>query len=199
MSARPVRRSLAGAFTPAAAPRDRAAGLGGLLPPKPDPDTSPAERMTPLTAVTDDGLDRLPAEQPVRVGEGEEEHSSAAEPLAGGSELDDRVRNVAVYLPVDLLDRLKRTRRSRELTYSDLLVEAAAAHLGDVEPAFRAAPPRAVSGMPSRVRRGLSGPGVQVQIRLDGHQLRWLDQQVARLGAPSRTALVFALFERHLT
>ncbi len=199
MSARPARRSLAGAFTPATAPRDRAAGLEGLLPPRPRQDASSAGRTAPLATVADEQLDRLPAEQPVRETAGEGEQPPVSEPEADGFDSDDRVRNVAVYLPVDLLDRLKRTRRSRELTYSDLLVEAAATHLDDVEPAFRATPPRASSGMPSRVRRALSAPGVQVQIRLDGHQLRWLDQQVARLAAPSRTALVVALLEKHLT
>lgn len=111
----------------------------------------------------------------------------------------DRVRNVAVYLPLNLLDRLKRTRRSRELTYSDLLVEAAAAHLSDVALTFRAAIARVDGGMPSRPQgRRLPEPGVQVQIRLDGHQLQWLDAQASRLGAPSRTALVVALFQAHL-
>ncbi len=111
----------------------------------------------------------------------------------------DRVRNVAVYLPLDLLDRLKQTRRSRELTYSDLLVEAATAHLSDVASTFRAAVARADEGMPSRPRgRRLPEPGVQVQIHLDGHQLQWLDAQASRLGAPSRTALVVALFQAHL-
>lgn len=111
----------------------------------------------------------------------------------------DRVRNVAVYLPVNLLDRLKQTRRSRELTYADLLVEAAAAHVDSLESAFRAAAPRVVSGMPSRALRRLPEPGVQVQLRLDGRQLKWLDEQTIRLGAPSRTALVMALFNAHLT
>ena len=118
-----------------------------------------------------------------------------------GSESDlDRVRNVAVYLPMDLLDRLKRTRRSRELTYSDLLAEAAAAHLSDVASTFRTPSGRVGDGMPSRPRgRRLPEPGVQVQIRLDGHQLQWLDAQASRLGAPSRTALVVALLQAHLT
>jgi len=83
---------------------------------------------------------------------------------------------VAVYLPMGLLDRFRRTARSREMTYSELLVEAAAARTG---------------------RRTVE-PGVQVQVRLDGHQVAWLDEQVARLGAPSRTSLVVALLSAHL-
>lgn len=113
----------------------------------------------------------------------------------------ERVRNVAVYLPVDLLDRLKRTRHSRELTYADLLVEAAAAHLEGLEALFvSTGPSSGPSGMParSRPRRRVVEPGVQVQIRLDGHQLLWLDEQVQRLRAPSRTALVVALLQAHV-
>jgi len=114
----------------------------------------------------------------------------------------ERVRNVAVYLPVDLLDRLKRTRLSRELTYADLLVEAAAAHLDGLETVFaNGGPSPGATGMPvrSRPRRRVTEPGVQVQIRLDGHQLLWLDEQVQRLRAPSRTAVVVALLQAHLS
>lgn len=113
----------------------------------------------------------------------------------------ERVRNVAVYLPVELLDRLKRTRHSRELTYADLLVEAAAAHLEGLKAVFLGTGPSpGASGMParSRPRRRIVEPGVQVQIRLDGHQLLWLDEQVQRLRAPSRTALVVALLQAHV-
>lgn len=128
----------------------------------------------------------------------EQESTTVSEATARG-ELD-RVRNVAIYLPINLLDRLKRTRRSRDLTYAELLVEAAAAHLDSLENTFGSgAAPTSGTGMPSRERRRLPEPGVQVQIRLDGHQLHWLDTQIKRLDAPSRTALVAALFEAHLT
>jgi hypothetical protein len=111
-----------------------------------------------------------------------------------------RVRNVAVYLPVDLLERLKRTRRSRELTYADLLVEAAAAHLDELEAVFRTQPPQpSRSGMPVRSRRRAPEPSVQVQLRLDGYQLAWLEEQAGRLGAPSRSALVVGLLQAHLS
>jgi len=52
--------------------------------------------------------------------------------------------------------------------------------------------------MPIRARRHHPDPGVQVQIRLDGRQVTWLDEQAERLGAPSRTALVAALLRAHL-
>lgn len=162
-----------------------------MLPPRPESDSPVVVRQAALAAVGD-GERSVSAERqdPNRV-------SGVAPALTADADLD-RVRNVAVYLPVDLLDRLKRTRRSRELTYSELLVEAAAAHLSELEGRFRSTPAQAAVGMPSRVRRRLPEPGVQVQIRLDGHQLRWLDEQTERLGVPSRTALVAALFDAHL-
>jgi Ohr subfamily peroxiredoxin len=86
---------------------------------------------------------------------------------------------------------------SRDMTYAEVLVEAASAHLADLPPPFEAAPPASV-GMPTRAARRLPEPGVQVQLWLDGHQLRWLDDQVTRLQAPSYTALVLALLRAHL-
>lgn len=109
----------------------------------------------------------------------------------------DVVRSVAVYLPMEVLERLRMTARSREMTYAELLVEAAGAHLDDVAGSF-AVPAQVGTGMPARAGRRTPQPGVQVQLRLDGHQVAWLDQQAERLGAPSRTALVVALLRRHL-
>ena len=74
-------------------------------------------RGTAEPAVAADG------EAPVR--------QSHARSTSGPAEDLPRVRNVAVYLPVELLERFRRTARSREMTYADLLVEAAAAHLAD--------------------------------------------------------------------
>lgn len=152
-----------------------------------------------LAAVPDDDERDVPAPELAA-------SSDAGQPAAEPDHVGDpgdlaQVRNVAVYLPVALLERLKRTRRSRELTYADLLVEAAAAHLADLdESAFRGdIGPTASGGMPVRSRRRQPEPGVQVQVRLDGFQVSWLDEQVSRLGAPSRTALVARLLEAHLT
>ncbi len=177
MSTRPNRRSLADSFRPAAAPPDRAAALAGVLPPKPVHQARTAPVLPPLAAVAANAGSGRPA---IR-------------------ELDSaRVRNVAVYLPVPLLERCRRTTRSRELTYAELLVEAATVHLDELGASFAPPRPAAGPGMPARPARRQPGPGVQVQIRLDGHQLAWLDQQVHRLGAPSRTALVTALLRAHL-
>lgn len=200
MTARPARRSLAGAFRPGApASEDRAVGLVGLLPPR---DAAPTGRSVP----------RVNNAEPVDASDapvGGTSRAHHAPDLAGdlvnpGSDLEppapaSRVRNVAIYLPLDLLRRLRVTARSRELTYADVLVEAASAHLDEVAPRLAPAPPPARDGgMPSRAPRRAPAPGVQVQFRLDGHQVAWLDEQAARFGASSRTALVAALLSAHL-
>ena len=165
-----------------------------MLPPRSTDDVSVLAHPTALSSVAADV-------QPPRTTDEEPTQDQVAARVAGSAGEADlaRVRNVAVYLPVGLLERLRATRRSREVTYAELLVEAAAAHLDGVQSRFRPASNPAVVGMPSRGSKRLSEPGVQVQLRLDGHQLRWLDEQAARLGAPSRTALVAALLETHLT
>ena len=193
MTSRPVRRSLAESFRPAAPQLDRGAALAGLLPPKPDGEAFGSEAAEPLTIV------REPTPGETR-GRG----PFVAQPPNPSARLEkpasvdlEKVRNVAVYLPTELLERFRRTCRSREMTYADLLVEAAAAHLDGL----RFHPPASVAvdaGMPVRKTRGQPHPGVQVQIRLDGHQVSWLDEQGSRLGAPSRTALVVALLRAHL-
>lgn len=210
MSGRPRRQSLADAFTPAATgPRDRAATLEGLLPPRRP--AAAGQAPARLMSVSPDDVESLAAGGQGRRDDDASSPARAADPVPDAAPepaealeapLDlERVRNVAVYLPVDLLDRLKRTRLSRELTYADLLVEAAAAHLDGLDALFAGTGPSpGASGMPtrSRPRRRIAKPGVQVQIRLDGHQLLWLDEQVQRLRAPSRTAVVVALLQAHV-
>jgi hypothetical protein len=108
------------------------------------------------------------------------------------------VRSVAVYLPPDLHERLRRTARVEDLTYADLLVRAAD-HLATISSSFAApAPAPTGNGMPVRARPARPVPGIQTQFRLDGHQLDWLDTQTRRLRAPSRSALVVALLDAAL-
>lgn len=174
-----MRRSLAESFQPENSGPHRAAELANLLPPPPNGAqhlaATPCDAAASPVATQDDVV------------------------AATRDEEADRVRNVAIYLPVELLTRLRRTARSRELTYAELLVEAASAHLDEVARQFDVPhPPTAGPGMPSRAKRRTPEPGVQVQMRLDGHQIAWLDEQADRLGAPSRTAMVSALLRAHL-
>lgn len=205
MTSRPARRSLAEAFQPAVAlSSDRAGSLGGLLPPRTAenlPPLPPAAGQESSLAVVRDGPKEPGARSSPPSGDASASRRQSKRPPPALLELDlDLVRNVAVYLPLDLLDRFRRTARSRELTYADLVVEATTAHLDEVQGCFA---PAEVSregggGMPTRPPRRRAEPAVQVQIRLDGHQVAWLDGQAERLGAPSRSALVGALLQAHL-
>jgi hypothetical protein len=196
MTPRPARRSLAESFRPAAVLPDRSAGLEGLLPRKPDRGAD-APTAEPLALVPDRAVG---SEQGSGVADGAPEAGALVEPARPAEVRPDlqKVRNVAVYLPVAVLEAFRGTSRSREMTYADLLVEAAAAHLEDLQARFKPAAQEVGSGMPVRPTRGQPQPGVQVQLRLDGHQVAWLDEQAQRLGAPSRSALVVALLQAHL-
>ena len=208
MTTRPARRSLAKAFQPVTPAHDRAESLTGLLPPRPGEDQSPGPVPAPATTRGPESSPELVPDSPaarepgvLRRPSGTIRPSRRSRPQRDDPpELDlDLVRNVAVYLPLGLLDRIRRTARSRELTYAELVVEASAAHLSEV--AARFGPDREESGgvgMPARRTRQRAEPGVQAQIRLDGHQVAWLDRQVEHLGAPSRSALVAALLDIHL-
>lgn len=194
MTGRPARRSLAAAFQPQQAQPipDRAAALSGLLPPRPQ---QPAADAAGLSLVEPAG------ERPEPEGDDSGRAAPAPTSVQGARRsADDVVRGVVVYVPVEVLERLRATARSRQLTYSDLLVESAV-HLPEIAGLF-AGPEHAsqasASAMPARAVRRAVQPGVQVQLRLDGHQVRWIDEQVHRLSAPSRTALVVALLRAHL-
>jgi len=198
MSTRPVRRSLADSFRPTTPAPDRAATLEGLLPPRTATGTragSPSGNGLSVVPTADSELS--PGGEGAAVAQRADAPVQKSPVGSTSAKHLVRVRNVAVYLPVELLERFRRTARSREMTYAELLVEAASTHLADLPPLFEAPPP-ASAGMPTRAARRLPEPGVQVQLRLDGHQLRWLDDQVTRLRAPSRTALVLALLRAHL-
>ncbi len=203
MSARPSRRSLAGAFRPTPGPGDdRGVALVGLLPPREPARPQPPLKQDEAQGRGDDADARnvkSPADQE-RIGDAPVAKEARPESGRRAGVPLDRVRNVAIYLPVELLRKLRETARSRELTYADLLVEAASAHLESVAPRLAPPPPTTShgGGMPSRATRRAPAPGVQVQFRLDGHQIAWLDEQAADLGAPSRTALVSALLGAHL-
>ncbi len=203
MSKPAARRSLAGSFRVGATgePPTRAAALVGLLPPRPQAepeDDRVGSGQEHGRSVEPSAAGPTAPPNAVPTSPQQEEERPADGDGDGAGLLDEAVRGVAVYLPLELLERLRRTARSRELTYSDLLVEAADAHLEEARASFASPTVRKVSGMPARQSRRTREPGVQVQLRLDGHQVRWLEEQVAALGAPSRTALVVALLRAHL-
>ncbi|MFF1385701.1 hypothetical protein ACFVWT_19290 [Arthrobacter sp. NPDC058288] len=108
------------------------------------------------------------------------------------------LRNVGVYLPPQLLAEVKDAVYRGRTTYADLLNDAfetltdeqiAGEFTADTEPRS--------SGMPRRAPRKRGEAGIQIQLRLDGLQVAWLDGKVTEFGAPSRSALVSAVFKLH--
>ena len=175
----PPRRSLADAFGPPPTgpkqPADRAAALKGLLAPRHD-----GPQPAPEPAALAPGPARAPRTTP----------RPAEQKAATGPSADDMVRSLGLYLTGPQMEALRAYSRSQDLTYTEVLVEAAGAHLDDAARWFHMlSQPLPTSGMPGRKTRK-SVPRGQLQLRVDGHQVRWLDEQVAKVGAPSRTAMV---------
>lgn len=175
-----TRRSLAAAFAPAP-PAGRSARLMDALPPRPQIDQlDDSDRPAPPVA---------PPRSPAPPADTCPDQPSSA---------DDVVRSVAVYLPPPLLARLRHAARTEELTYADLLVRAAGNHVDTIATRFSPPSVPASPGMPTRNRPCRPTPGIQTQLRLDGHQIAWLDEAAQRVRAPSRTALVVALLDEEL-
>lgn len=143
-------------------------------------------------ATPDRTRERQPAEVPAT--------SAAAAPQGSESEEEALVvRNTAVYLPVAVLARLRQCAAQRQLTYTDLLIDAFDELTEEQLLTACGHKPRAGGGMPRGRRGAVRGQGgVQVQLRLDQVQRAWLDEQVEHLGAPSRSGLVAAVFDAWL-
>lgn len=177
------RPKLGGAFKPPAAPPpDRSEGLAGILAPRTTDASAAAPRTTPEAPPT---APKVPA--PAK---------PAAAPretvVSGGA-----VGNVPVYLPDELRQQVQQVTRTRGIRFAELLVECFD-NVSDEDLAAEFAPlPPAVAGntMPSRPRPRRGAPGIQIQVRLDTDQRTWLDHKVKALNAPSRSALVAAVFK----
>lgn len=109
------------------------------------------------------------------------------------------LRNVGVYLPPALLADVKDAVYQARTTYSDLLIDAFEA-VDDAQIAAQFTPETTLtsSGMPRRAPRKRGEAGIQIQLRLDGMQVAWLDDKVTEFEAPSRSALVSAVFKLHV-
>jgi hypothetical protein len=109
------------------------------------------------------------------------------------------LRNVGVYLPPALLADVKDAVYQGRTTYADLLIDAfEAVDEERIAGEFTPETTLASSGMPRRTPRKRGEAGIQIQLRLDGLQVAWLDGKVTELGAPSRSALVSAVFKLHM-
>jgi hypothetical protein len=109
------------------------------------------------------------------------------------------LRNVGVYLPPALLAQVKDAAYQERTTYADLLIDAFEA-VDDKQIAREFIPETTLtsSGMPRRAPRKRGEAGIQIQLRLDGLQVAWLDEKVTEFDAPSRSALVSAVFKLHI-
>jgi hypothetical protein len=109
------------------------------------------------------------------------------------------LRNVGVYLPPALLADVKDAVYQARTTYADLLIDAFEA-VDDAQIAAQFTPETTLtsSGMPRRAPRKRGEAGIQIQLRLDGMQVAWLDEKVTEFEAPSRSALVSAVFKLHV-
>lgn len=117
----------------------------------------------------------------------------ASETVPGG------LRNVGVYLPPALLADVKDAVYHARTTYADLLIDAfEALDEEQISGEFTVETMLTRSGMPRRAPRKRGEAGIQIQLRLDGLQVAWLDEKVVEFGAPSRSALVSAVFKLHV-
>lgn len=109
------------------------------------------------------------------------------------------LRNVGVYLPPALLAQVKDAAYQDRTTYADLLIDAFEA-VDDKQIAKEFTPEITLtsSGMPRRAPRKRGEAGIQIQLRLDGLQVAWLDEKVTEFDAPSRSALVSAVFKLYI-
>lgn len=123
----------------------------------------------------------------------------AAPAVKASETVPGALRNVGVYLPPLLLAEVKDTVYQERTTYADLLIDAFEA-VDDADIAAEFAPETTLtgSGMPRRAPRKRGEAGIQIQLRLDGLQVAWLDEKVAEFNAPSRSALVSAVFKLHM-
>lgn len=125
---------------------------------------------------------------------------STAKKATKASELvPGALRNVGVYLPPALLAQVKDAVYQERTTYADLLIDAFESVDGrQIAKEFTSETTMTSSGIPRRAPRKRGEAGIQIQLRLDGLQVAWLDEKVAELDAPSRSALVAAAFKLHI-
>lgn len=170
-------------------PRDRAAGLVGLIPPRP-------ATSRPVVHVPTSPMVIEPAAAPVVPAEPTPVKNSTVVPSAGGG----GVATIGVYLAPATLERAREATQHRRITYTDLLVEAFD-NVTDAQLVAEFAPVAPLvqgKAMPTRSRRRMGAAGIQMNLRLSREQREWLDTKVLALGAPSRSALVAETLRLHL-
>lgn len=130
-------------------------------------------------------------------------HQDGAKKAANATKASELVpgalRNVGVYLPPALLAQVKDAVYQKRTTYADLLIDAfEAVDDNQITKEFTPETTLTTSGMPRRAPRKRGEAGIQIQLRLDGLQVDWLDEKVAEFDAPSRSALVSTVLKLHI-
>lgn len=130
-------------------------------------------------------------------------HQEGAKKAANATKASELVpgalRNVGVYLPPALLAQVKDAVYQKRTTYADLLIDAfEAVDDNQIIKEFTPETKLTTSGMPRRAPRKRGEAGIQIQLRLDGLQVDWLDEKVAEFDAPSRSALVSTVLKLHI-
>ncbi|WP_285244215.1 hypothetical protein [Pseudarthrobacter sp. fls2-241-R2A-127] len=171
---------------------------------QPGPDIPPAEQATveeaPLEGTGEREDSKPPSVKTPKANKPQQPASKKATSAAKASELvPGALRNVGVYLPPALLAQVKDAVYQQRTTYADLLIDAFEA-VDDKQIADEFTPMTTLtnSGMPRRAPRKRGEAGIQIQLRLDGLQVAWLDEKVTEFDAPSRSALVSTVFKLHI-
>ncbi|WP_240720933.1 hypothetical protein [Pseudarthrobacter sp. NamE2] len=174
------------------------------VPTKPQADNSPTEQEIVEEAPLEAAGERAePTPTFIKPAKATTRHQPAAKKAANANKASELVpgalRNVGVYLPPELLAQVKDSVYKERTTYSDLLIDAFEA-VDDEQIAKEFTPETTVtkSGMPRRAPRKRGEAGIQIQLRLDGMQVAWLDEKVTEFSAPSRSALVSVVFKLHM-
>lgn len=182
--------------------------------PEPAETQAPTEQTQPYKLPTEQvSVDEAPPEaagereEPtptsIKAPEAATRQQPAAKKAANATKASELVpgalRNVGVYLPPVLLAQVKDAIYRERTTYADLLIDAFEA-VDDEQIAKEFTPETTLtsSGMPRRAPRKRGEAGIQIQLRLDGVQVAWLDEKVTEFDAPSRSALVSAAFKLHI-
>lgn len=189
------RKPIGAAFKPETV--DRAAGLGDLVPVRTP--RAPLESAALSASAGEAASVEAPRVTPKPAVIAETRAAVAKPPKARSEASGGAVANVAAYLPPETLTGVRAEIRRRDLTYAELLAVAFdSIDVAELKVALAPVPVANGKMMPARQRRSRGQAGIQIQLRLDGHQTLWLDEQAERFGAPSRSALVAAVYKQFL-
>ncbi|MEO5315560.1 hypothetical protein PV772_15830 [Pseudarthrobacter sp. CC12] len=169
----------------------------------PEPAPAPIEQPQADNRPAEEAPQEERAPKVIKAPKANTRHQDSAKKAANATKASELVpgalRNVGVYLPPALLAQVKDAVYQKRTTYADLLIDAfEAVDDNQITKEFTPETTLTTSGMPRRAPRKRGEAGIQIQLRLDGHQVDWLDEKVAEFDAPSRSALVSTVLKLHI-